>query len=251
MRHAKNKLVFIGGLHRSGTSLLHKCISEHPEVSGFKDTGVPEDEGQHLQDIYNTAKMHGGPGTFGFDEGSHLNEDSSLVTDANAKKLFQQWTAHWDLSKPVLVEKSPPNLVRTRFLQALYPDSRFIILMRHPVAVAYATQKWSKTSTYSLVKHWLVCHERFKKDEGNLKNCMIVHYEDFIRDPNETLAEIWKFIGVEDYSPDREIRRGVNNKYFANWHALDQEGLLLKTYKKIIKLRFEQRVQKLGYSLDL
>ena len=31
------------------------------------------------------------------------------------------------MSKPVLVEKSPPNLIRTRFLQALYPEARQIM----------------------------------------------------------------------------------------------------------------------------
>ena len=39
------------------------------------------------------------------------------------------------MSEPVLVEKSPPNLVRTRFLQALFPDARQIVVTRHPIAV--------------------------------------------------------------------------------------------------------------------
>ena len=45
-------LVFVGGLHRSGTSLVHRCLALHPAVSGFSGTGVPEDEGQHLQTVY-------------------------------------------------------------------------------------------------------------------------------------------------------------------------------------------------------
>ena len=44
--------VFVGGLHRSGTSLLARSLEAHPSVSGFRDTGVPEDEGQHLQSVY-------------------------------------------------------------------------------------------------------------------------------------------------------------------------------------------------------
>jgi hypothetical protein len=46
------RLVFIGGLHRSGTSIVHRCLSDHPDVSGFQSTGVWEDEGQHLQSVY-------------------------------------------------------------------------------------------------------------------------------------------------------------------------------------------------------
>ena len=35
------RMVFVCGLHRSGTSVVHRCLREHPEVSGFSDTGVP------------------------------------------------------------------------------------------------------------------------------------------------------------------------------------------------------------------
>jgi len=45
------RIVFVAGLHRSGTSLVHRCLAAHPDVSGFADTGVPEDEGQHLQTV--------------------------------------------------------------------------------------------------------------------------------------------------------------------------------------------------------
>ena len=58
----RRQLVFVGGLHRSGTSLVHRCLAGHPRVSGFRDTGVWEDEGQHLQTVYRPAAAHGGPG---------------------------------------------------------------------------------------------------------------------------------------------------------------------------------------------
>ena len=61
----ERRLLFVGGLHRSGTSLVHRCLTRHPEVTGFSDTGVPEDEGQHLQTLYAPAYAHGGPGRFG------------------------------------------------------------------------------------------------------------------------------------------------------------------------------------------
>lgn len=60
------ELVFIGGPHRSGTSLLHRLIATHPDASAFSQTSVSEDEGQHLQSVYRPAKEHGGPGKFAF-----------------------------------------------------------------------------------------------------------------------------------------------------------------------------------------
>ena len=156
-----HKAIFLGGLHRSGTTLLHEILKAHPEISGFFNTGATQDEGMLLQTVYPTARKFGGPGRFGFAEAAFMDENHPLATAENSKKLFQEWSPYWDLEKPYLIEKSPPNLIRTRFLQKLFPNASFIILLRHPLAVSYATQKWSKTSIPSLIEHSLRCYERF------------------------------------------------------------------------------------------
>ena len=40
--------VFVGGLHRSGTSLLCRCLSEHPLIGGF--AGAGEDDRRQIRD---------------------------------------------------------------------------------------------------------------------------------------------------------------------------------------------------------
>lgn len=220
-------------------------------MSGFSETGVVEDEGQHLQTVYPPAKVHGGPGVFGFDSDSFLDESSHLVSRANAEKLFNEWSKHWNLNKPVLIEKSPPNLVRARFLQALFPDAHFLMVLRHPIAVSYATRKWSDTRPHSLVKHWVVCHEQFDRDRPKLKHLLVIRYEDFVRHPARTLENIWRFIGIESFSTKRTIRTGINDKYFDHWHRLRNKDLIRKLYAKYIIFRYEKRVQKFGYSLKV
>ena len=56
-----HRFVFLAGLHRSGTTLLARLLAAHPEISGFSETGVPADEGQHLQGVYPAAREYGGP----------------------------------------------------------------------------------------------------------------------------------------------------------------------------------------------
>ncbi|MEP6640740.1 MAG: sulfotransferase [Gaiellales bacterium] len=81
-------LVFVGGLHRSGTSLVHRCLASHPEVSGFSDTGVPEDEGQHLQTVYPPDFRLGGAGRVAVERGA---ERSALATAQSRARLVAEW----------------------------------------------------------------------------------------------------------------------------------------------------------------
>jgi sulfotransferase family protein len=240
--------VFIAGLHRSGTSVLFKCLKEHPAISGFDGTGVTEDEGQLLQTVYPPARVHGGPGRFGFDADAHLTETSPLASPANAHELFRQWSPRWDLAKPVLVEKSPPNLIRTRFLQALYPTSFFIVILRHPIAVSYATQKWSGTELHSLLRHWIVCHRIYEADAPLLRRVLTLKYEHFVSDPSAAFDRILRFLGLPPQAITTPVRPGVNDAYFARWR--NRRGKALKrAYLTGLELMYERAVRHFGYSL--
>lgn len=243
------KFVFIGGLHRSGTSMLFQSLRAHPLISGFKDTGVPEDEGQHLQSVYPPAHVYGGAGRFGFHAASHLTENSPLVSKHNREKLLHEWSRYWDTTKPVLLEKSPPNLVRTRFLQSLFPGAYFIIVLRHPVAVTLATLKWGKgRTTHSLIKHWLVCHELFREDCGHLKRVFVLKYEDLVKQPVHYLGRIFHFLGINNYSIPQAMRSNVNEHYFDLWRRR-QNGCLSGCYINYLARVYEERVNQFGYSL--
>jgi hypothetical protein len=91
-----HKFVFICGLHRSGTSILHDMLRRHPEVSGFSGTGVPKDEGQHLQSVFPSARYYGGPGRFGFHPEAHMTEDHPLMTASFQAQLLSEWEPYWD-----------------------------------------------------------------------------------------------------------------------------------------------------------
>lgn len=215
-----NKYVFIGGLHRSGTTLLAKCLAQHPDVSAFSNTGVHEDEGQFLQDVYPNDNINGGPGRFAFDPRAHLIENSPLLTRSNKNKLQEQWARHWDRSKHVLVEKTPGNLLQSRFLQEIFPDSYFVFVVRHPVATSVATHKWSGTGIYALIHHWVYAHDILSADLAYLRSQIVVRYEDFIRRPAETLSLIENFIGIDNHRYALEIDSKANDRYFKIWKDL-------------------------------
>ena len=210
------KFLFIGGLHRSGTSILHRLLCEHPLASGFRETGVPEDEGQHLQSVFPAAHEYGGPGEFAFHLDAHLTEDSDLVNPVNRDRLLCQWGAYYDLSRSLLLEKSPPNLVRSRFLRQLFPNSNFLFIVRHPVAVSLATEKWSSKTITERLLHWNTAYSIMLSDIDAARDCMVIRYEDFVAAPERYLDEICDFSGIHRFSPSETVENH-NEKYFDDW----------------------------------
>src|SRR5215204_2065368 len=226
---AEHEFVFVGGLHRSGTTLLARAIAKHAEASGFRKTEALANEGQFLQTVYPIAREFGGTGRFGFDERSHLTEDSPLATDANRGRLLSEWGEYWNLDKRILVEKSPPNLLKLRFLQALFGDATFVVIMRHPIAVSYATQKWSETSIESLIEHWLVCHEIF------------------VTDPEGIVGRIQERLGLAPSKSTFAARSGINDSYFKRWNARLRP--FRRRENEELAHRFEERANRFTYSL--
>lgn len=214
-----HKHVFVGGLHRSGTSLFAEILGRHADISSLSGTGVFMEEGQHVQDVYPSDEVHGGPGRFGLDEEAHLTEDWSADPLADGVRLREAWAPYWDLSRSFLVEKSPPNLIRSRFLQAAFPGACFIFLVRHPVVSSLAVQKWSMTSLFSLVTHWIKCHELMRADAAFLERALLLPYEHLVQAPSAALRDVARFLGVDDLDrvPVDDIRPSANDRYESAW----------------------------------
>ncbi|MCB2112496.1 MAG: sulfotransferase [Parvularculaceae bacterium] len=250
---SSRKFVFVAGLHRCGTTLLANMLAAHPDISGFKNTGEKMDEGQYLQNVYPSGPVKGGDavGRLGFDPAAYLTEKSPLAAPEKAELLFSQWAPYWDLSKPVLLEKSPPNLIRMRFLQACFPDSHFIVIARHPVAASVATKKWCRFNPVpGIIANWAMCYGRAARDGERLNSVAFVRYEDLVADPRSVLRPITDRLGISPLpAAPAEVRGDLNRKYFEQWKNLLKDpreramAALVRPFAGPVAHRF-------GYSLD-
>lgn len=252
-------LVFISGLHRSGTTQLHATMASHPEVGALLGTSAPHDEGQHLQDVYPTARRHGGPGRFALDPRSHLTEESPLVSQASARRLFEQWSRVWPLDRRVLIEKSPPNLIRMRFLQALYPEARFVVIVRHPVTVALATQKlatswWMRrvgrrAPIEATLAHWVAAHRLMLEDLPQVEHRHLLRWEDLCRDPSAQMAAVAAFVGIEPRFEPLELAPTADDRYAAQWRALFRDPAQRRALAPALE-RGREVAGRFGYRID-
>jgi hypothetical protein len=242
--------------------------------TGLQETGVIEDEGRFLQDVYPTEGELGGPGRFGFNPRAHLTEASPLLTAENALKLLRSWERYWEQGKDIRVEKTPANLLMTRFLQAAFPNTSFVVIRRHPVPMSIAIQKWkvSITPLHVMFEHWLHCHELFEQDRKYLNRVYELTYEDYIQNPHKYHQEIAEFIGTRVPEPPKEdtfrivaqwrnpaglrvpkmameeVTGAHNQRYFEKWSRLLSNSRF-KGYYRYVARQYEPRFAKYGYSL--
>ena len=201
----------------------------------FTNTTALMDEGQFLQDIYPPDTTYGGAGVFGFDKRAHVTEQSTLLTARNTSRLRRMWHSHWDATKFICVEKTPGNILMTRFLQAAFPTAHFVVIRRHPVAVSLATQKWSRTPVHSLFDRSLRCHDLFEMDKPHLARLYELRYEDYVRTPRRCLMEIANFIQArlpDGFRPDTTDRH--NTKYFDQWISRVERGSWRSYYQYLL-----------------
>lgn len=253
------KYVFLCGLHRSGTTVLGRNVGRLEQCTGFKNTPRSSDEeGQVLQDVYPVDTDFGGAGRFGFDPRAHVTENSDLLTPENIANLRASWHSYWADDKAICIEKTPRNLLMTRFMQAAFPNSYFIVIKRHPIAVSMATQRlkgpgifWKlrPASLHRLFEHWLHCHRMFEQDKKYLNRVYELSYEDYIENPSKYHREIAAFIGTR--VPEglmEEITDAYNQKYIDRWRHLLTNSFFSGYYRYIAR-KYESRFTAHGYSL--
>lgn len=190
------KWVFVVGCYNSGTTLLAELMGRHSKISSLPT------EGQFITDQLVQDYAVGLPRMWVNREDLFRMDEASEGPDV--VRLKKEWGIRLDLKKPVLLEKSPPNGARTRWLQAHFENSHFIAIVRNGYAVAAGIRK--KAEPHHIAgEHWpieMAAHQWVRsnqvllEDAPHLERLHWVHYEDLASNPQETLGGILAFLGL-------------------------------------------------------
>jgi len=226
----RHRFVFVGGMHRSATTLVAEILAKAPEASGIRRTASHMGEGQFLQRTYPVGGHYGGVTKWALDPRSHLTEAD--VSPTTTVELWNSWKPFWDTSREVLIEKTPLNISKFRYLNAAFPDAHFVAVVRHPISQALAVQKWAPTSRMRLgskfdllVRNWLAAHKRLEADLHYLPNMTVITYEELILAPVPTVGKLASALALSlDPAAAGAVDNTVLQQYQARWEGARPVG---------------------------
>jgi len=196
------RLIFVGGSPRSGTTLVQNMLDSHPDVFGGP-------EFLHLEDLIRFRKVLRRSVSVGWIDlfCSHDDLDHHLRT--LIQNLFLPLADRQKCT--YMSEKSPMNVLVLPELVELFPKAHFIHIIRDPRAIVSsmrdvcirAKQKqvdipYFTANISSSIAYTSRC---FKAGFAAVKQApdkiLTITYESLINDPENELKRMCKFLGIE------------------------------------------------------
>jgi len=118
------------------------------------------------------------------------------------------WESYWDHSKSVLLEKSPPNLLRTDELRAHFHPARFVAMVRDPYAHAEGLMRRNGWSIEKAARFTLMCLRTQRDNAQRPEDTLSLTYESLVGDPAAACERLTRFmpeLGALDAGASFEI----------------------------------------------
>ena len=195
--------VFVGGLMRSGTTLLRAMLGRHPDIFAGLETHWFELDfaagrarrGEPLTDyLERLARFFDLP----WPDVSRLAEAS-----ASAESFLQGFLdlAATRAGKRRWAEKTPGNVRHVDRIVAAWPDARIIHIVRDPRDVFASfrrSRKYGGPADYGRlwVETFAAVEQARQAPGGAARNLFEVRYERLVQEPEAAMAEVLDFIGA-------------------------------------------------------
>ena len=254
--YGMKKYLFITVPNNSGSSFIYKVVGNCKNAAALPGCL----EGQHINGI---GKFMPVPGHLRHNRmwteiAKKLSDESRYDWD-NIKKL---WNKGWGRvmehkgDVDVLVEKSPPNVIRAPILEKNFKNSYFLLMLRNPYAFCEGIRRRSGWPLKRCANHWVRCTRYQIHNMKVLRNKLFFTYEEMCGSPKRVLKRIVNFMPeLDDASFDgirsHSIKGGEHKGGVYNFNEEQLKNLGDKSISKITRaLRPHGRLlKKFGYSL--
>ncbi len=209
--------ILIFGVPRSGTTLLRTLLNAHPNIAcGPEAPWLADHQQQTVMGLYRSLTE----GDFAFARNfgvppAQVRERLRRLVDG----LFADFAA--GRGKTRWAHKTPDDCLYAPFFTELFPDARYLRIVRHPLDVALSTVRipderrgvspWHEknivlapgcaaaNTLFNGALRWRHWNDRIEADLAGCA-CHRLEYEDLVTRPEETMRAVCAFL-EEPYSP--------------------------------------------------
>lgn len=240
---------FIVACNNSGTSLLQRVLENTGVVSTFSLEGQ-----RYTRTLVRGARRgHERVWTEFLDELRLTEGDSAECR----YRLVHDWMR--ELANPVgplIIEKTTMNAVRMRWLQSVFPRSRFVGLVRNGFAVTEGIMRKGNKSAARGARHWNLVNKIMLDDAKHIENFMLLRYEDLAMQRDQCVRELSRFLDIPYDNLGGAMKRryefstvnGVNSQEITD---LNEIGISRLTQNDVDTVRREasEMLAKLEYDI--
>jgi hypothetical protein len=163
--------------------------------------------------------------------------DETKGKNINVNVLKRQWGARINyIERPIILEKSPTNAGRTRWLQNYFKNAHFVGIIRNGYAVSEGIRRKSGHPLKIAARQWVQSNEIMLRDFNNLNSRILISYEELTENPESTLAKILEFLDLEPFNFNEVVPRV--------WNVHEKNSAIINmNYKSFNRLNDLERLE--------
>ena len=247
----QNKLVFIGGMGRSGTHYLGRVLGEHPEVklrleSKFTFWSITN----HVAYNMKTSRLR----------------FWVAITYLKFKSI---------LTKKLIIEKTHPAIWAKNKIDRISPNAKWICVIRDPYQVAASmkkhvgVQEWYNRIAQNEINPFLGITEQNRRQFDDLSlvqkgtykwishieqieliklespnRVLLVPFENLVKDQASTLKGVFNFLELTPVAPEEKGNRStLNKKQNLGAGEIDEIDEILLSHKRETWIKYRPSIQ--------
>lgn len=230
--------IFIVGVGRSGTSLIHSIVGSHPNIISITENQLF----RNIISKYNDDRLISNFSEFKSFLSNNSNFDRLNISDIDLKILhtkslnynhfYQNLLLYLKKDNLGVCEKDPRSIDLFEKLIKIDDKYKIIHIYRDPRSVISSRLKVKWVKIKSVIYHSIIYNLQlllfFKKYDNFHENIHNVRYEDLVQRPEETIIKLCDFLNVKFSQEMLSFHKTSNNIVSA-----EEKEWKLETFKPI------------------